>query len=78
MIELQITESGSKPTKLLGDGKKKLAYVVGASAALVIDQSVYKINVKIVGPDKDGAEEILGTVKLAETINAEFTPETPE
>ncbi len=53
-LEMQITESGSKPTKLQGDGKKKLAYVTKATATMIIDDQAYKVVVTVTGPDKDG------------------------
>lgn len=77
-LEIQITESGPKPTKLQGDGKKKSVYVVKATATLIIDDQAYKVLVSVIGPDKDGAEELFGTAKLGDSLDAEFTPESPE
>lgn|GEM_PF-2138934 len=77
-LEMQITESGSKPTKLQGDGKKKLAHVTKATATMIIEDLAYKVVVTVTGPDKDGAEELFGSVKLGDAINAEFSPESPE
>jgi len=77
-LELQITESGSKPTKLQGDGKKKLAHVTKATATMIIEDLAYKVVVTVTGPDKDGAEELFGSAKLGDSINSEFTPESPE
>ena len=77
-LEMQIVESGPKPTKLQGDGKKKLAYVTKATATMIIDDQAYKVVVTVTGPDKDGAEELFGSVKLGDAINAEFSPESPE
>jgi hypothetical protein len=77
-LEMQLTESGPKPIKLGGDGKKKQSFVTIATASMVLEDQVYKVQVKVTGPDKDGAEELFGTSKLGETIEAEFTPESPE
>jgi hypothetical protein len=77
-LELQITESGPKPTKLKGDGKKKIEYVVKATATLILDDQAYKVIVSVVGPDKDGADELFGTAKLGDSLDAEFTPDSPE
>lgn len=78
MLGMQITESGPKPTKLQGDGKKKLSYVTKATATMIIDDQAYKVVVSIAGSDKDGAEELFGSSKLGDSIDAEFTPESPE
>ena len=77
-LEMQIVESGPKPVKLQGDGKKKQSFVTIATASLVLEDQVYKVQLKIVGPDKDGCDEILGTSKLGDSIDAEFVPESPE
>ena len=77
-LEMQILESGPKPTKLQGDGKKKLAFVTKATATMIIDDLAYKVVVTVSGPDKDGAEELFGTSKLGDSVNGEFTPDSPE
>jgi hypothetical protein len=78
MTELTILTSGPKPPRLLATGKKKMAYVVQAQETVVEEEGTYKITLKIEGPDKTIAEEILGTVKLGDVVQAEFTPESPE
>ena len=77
-LEMQIVESGPKPPKLQGDGKKKLAFVTKATATMIIEDQAYKVVVTVTGPDKDGADELFGTNKLGDSIDAEFTPDSPE
>jgi hypothetical protein len=77
-VNLLITTSGPKPPKLTSKGTKKTGYTVTATESIVVDDGVYKVTLKIEGPDKVGVEEILGNVKLGETVLAEFTPEFPE
>jgi hypothetical protein len=75
MAELTITTSGPKPVKLLSSGKKKTGYVVIASALL---EEGGKVTLKVEGPTKDDAEELLGTIKLGDVIVVDIAPETPE
>ena len=77
MVELVIQDSYLRP-RLLASGEKKDTYVVAAQETVVENDQAYKVTFKITGPDKEVAQELLGTVKLGEKIEAEFTPAEPE
>ena len=77
MVELTIQDSYLR-SRLLASGKKKDTYVVAAQETVVENDQAYKVVLKITGPDKEVAQELLGTVKLGEKIEAEFTPVLPE
>lgn len=77
MVELTITTSGPKPTKLLASGKKKTVHVAIASA-IVGDEDDVKATLKLESPNKDSIEEILGTLKLGDVIICEISPESPD
>ena len=62
----------------MASGKRKDTYVVAAQETVVENDQAYKVMLKITGPDKEVAQELLGTVKLGEKIEAEFTPAEPE
>jgi len=77
MIELTIQDSSEK-SRLMAKGKKKLTHVLTAKGIVVEDEGTYKVALKVEGPDKSVAEDLLGTVKLGEKVEAEFTPTSPE
>ena len=77
MVELVIQDSYLR-SRLLASGKRKDTYVVAAQETVVENGQAYKVTLKITGPDKEAAQELLGTVKLGEKIEVEFTPAKPE